>query len=772
MTKALECRDILERVQELRQQRAPFVRMANENEKMWKLELFERDAETVLKDDQMMQITSPVARNTVNLALRLMSVTPKIEIPSIDSKRDRDDRAELLERWLTAFWERSTRQTGKMLIRNQNWNVLALGGGGYYVQWVKDSLPEKLKTTHLPISIRVLDPRNMGVAGNPYFAEHAYHVHSEPLLSAARRYPALKTRFPEWESNYKRHVEVVDFWWRADDGGIWNAVLVENQFVLEPEETLYPDIPIIEVLGDSTPLEQHEWRSLSINDPIRETWRYSSRLMSQVATGLLNLFTPPLLAKTKTGAQIPDLAVGPNAITKLSNDVQLDALHIQPNAPLAQMMIGIVQGMIDQSTFPIVMYGDSGNMTAGFGVSILADQARGRIASFMENGEMGLERTNALVLALVDKLAGAEGVEVWGRNDADSKMYRTTLKPSDINGNYENMVSLQPQIPQDNIQRETLALRFGEAKVWSWRTIRDRVMSMATPSDEDQRIALETARQHPDIQNKLAVKAIIDGYPDEWMWMVQGTPLEMQLPPKERQQFQKWMAKEAAQMQPGMGAMPGQMSGQMPGQTGSQAMPPNGAMPPGAPPMQGAAMGGQMSPQMPPQPSPQEQLMMAIQSGELGPDQLIAMLQSGELSPDMLPPEVLQMLEQYMAQQGQQQPQQGQAAPSPIDQLMAGIQSGQIGPEQVMALLQSGEITPDMLPPELLAMLEQYMQQQGAQSQGMVPGMGAAMQGQLTPQAVGVTPQMAPGTYQAVTGQPMGREEELDRIMGLPREMR
>lgn len=766
MSEALELEEVTARIQELRQRRSAFVNMANENEKMWKLKLFEKSAKEKLEQEGMEQITSSVPRNVINLAGRLMSSVQKIELPSIDSKADRDDRAEQIERWLTAYWERMCRQSKKQLINDQNWNILTLARGGYYVQYVRDALPKMVQQSHLPISVRVLDPRNMGVERNPYYTEYAYHAYTEQLLSVARRYPSLKERYKIQRSlDFRKDVEVCDFWYRDEEGEIWNCVLVDGEFVLDPEPTDYPDIPIIEVLGDSTPLSETEWESLSIIDPIRETWSYSSRLLSQVATALLNLFTPPLLAGSETATSIPDIELGPNAVTKLPKGVKLDALHIQPNAPLAQMMIGLVQGMVDQSTFPTVMYGDSGNMTAGYGVSILADQARGRISKFMANHEMGLEQVNALILALVDKVAGSQGVEVWGRNETDQKMYRTILKPSDIKGNYENMVSLQPQIPQDNVQRETLGLRMVDARIWSKRTFRDRIASMAAPSDEQQRIELEMAQEQPDVQARLAILALIEGYPEDWCWMVTGTPLEAMIPPKYVEKHIKYLRDEQDKR-----ARLGQKYGLPPG----QPMLPGNGMPPGAAPGQGGMPPGQQSPQMAPPagapPSPQEQLMAAIQSGELGPEQLIAMLQSGEITPDMLPPEVLQALEGLMQQQGAQQ----QQGPSPIDQLLAGIQNGQVGPQDVLALLESGQITPDMLPPELLAMLEQYMQQQqmGAQSEGMVPGMGAAAQGQLTPEAVGVTPQMPPGTFQAITGQPVGREEELDRIMGLPREMR
>ena len=104
-------------------------------------------------------------------------------------------------------------------------------------------------------------------------------------------------------------------------------------------------------------------------------------------------------------------------------------------------------------------------------------------------------------------------------------------------------------------------------------------------------------------------------------------------------------------------------------------------------------------------------------------------------------------------------------------------------PDVLIQMLQTGSmppgVTPDMIlqllaaqgaPPELLQQLAQGVMQQGAiQPQGLAgPGVPPQMQGQLTPEmlnmGVGQGAEAAPGIYQQMIGQPLGEDEELDRM--------
>jgi hypothetical protein len=359
-------------------------------------------------------------------------------------------------------------------------------------------------------------------------------------------------------------------------------------------------------------------------------------------------------------------------------------------------------------------------MSAGYGVSILADQARGRIAQFRTNLESTLEHVNELVLGLVEEYADKKkGVKVWGRGGSDGKLFHEVLTPADIQGQWHNLVSLTPQITTDDAQKQTLGLRMVEKGIISKRTFRDRIMSMNFPADEQERIELEKALDSPQMQPKVLLRAVQSYFPDSWEEVVKGTPFEgiaMQdeIPPGMQPMGAPGQGMPPGAMPPGMPPQGPPMGGPPPGmemQGPPMQGPPPGAMPPGPPPgmMQGPPPGAQQGPP-------------GLPPGMPPPEVLIQMLLSGQMPDGVTPDMILQMLAQMGA------------------------------------------------PAELL---QQLAQQAMAQQQQMMPGVGGVpveMQGGPTPESMGmgaVDPSAAPGMYQQMTGNPMGEEEELDALAQL-----
>ncbi len=728
----LTTEEILSHVLDTEKARAGYVQAADVWEKMWTLQLYDRTPRQVLLREGREQVTLPTPYNIVHLARRLIASEPQIEVPSEDNEHDDDDSADKRQRWLSAFWQRTNREQRRDIIADAAWQVLVRGRCVFEVKWIQEELPERYKENRLPVLLRTLDPLNVGVKTGPLYTEYAFHKYRQERGLAAQRYPNLK-KSSLWRENDTRYgalsgqaseIEIVDYWYCDGDGAVWNAVLADGIFAKQPKKTPYPDIPIIEGYGDASPLEDEEYKSLSILHPIKDLWPYQCRLASQVGTGLLFYFWPAILVSNEMGQEVPDLDIRPGVTTPVPMGTKVEMIRGDVNVPLAQTMLTQVDAHIQQSTFPGVMYGQApGQMSAGYGVSILADQARGRIAQFRTNLENTLEHVNEMVLGLVEEYASEkEGVKVWGRGGADGKLYHEVLKPSDIQGQWHSLVSLTPQITTDDAQKQTLGLRMVEKGIISKRTFRDRIMSMNFPADEQERIELEKALDSPQMQPKVLLRAVQSYFPDTWEEVIKGTPFEGVVMADEMP--------EGMGIQPGMGA-PGQgmpppgMPPGAPGQPppGMMQGPPPGAMPPGMPPpgMQGPPPG------MPPQAGLQPP--GAPPAGPQG------------LPPDMPPPELL------------------------IQMLLSGNLPPGVTPDMILQMLAAMGA-----PPELLAQLAQQAQQQPGQMMAGVAGVPTEMQGGMTPEMMGmgaVDPSAAPGMFQAMQGNPMGEDEELDAMARL-----
>jgi hypothetical protein len=248
------------------------------------------------------------------------------------------------------------------------------------------------------VTVRVLDPLNVGVKRGPLYIEYAYHKDRQTVSSLRQMYPKLEVQRSAGKGGRRTknkdddECEVIDMWWTdPDDGAVWNAVLVEEQFAKEPVKTDYLHVPIVVGLGDTAPVDSQIGQGMSILHPLKDIYPYMCRLASQIGTGLLAYFWPAILIENEFGAEIPDLDIGPGKTTQLPAGTKVNVMKADVNVPLANNMLGILDTHMQMATFPGVMYGESGDMKAGYGVNVLADQARGRISQIRNNVETALE---------------------------------------------------------------------------------------------------------------------------------------------------------------------------------------------------------------------------------------------------------------------------------------------------------------------------------------------------------------------------------------------
>ena len=722
--------DILNNISELEQERAPYNRVAREWMSMWQLKAFDKTAQQTMADSGHEQVVTSQPYNVVMLAKRLIASHPSIEVPSGAAQDDDDRAAAIRERWLMAFWQRINREQRRNVLSDATWHSLVRGRYCFEVKWVKDALPKRLKESRLPVLVRTLDPLNVGVKAGPLWSLYGYHKYRQQRQLARQRYGDLvKPSSGDWRSNQEDIVEIVDYWWHDPvDGSVWNAVLVDNDYVIKPTLTKYPDIPFIEGFGDSAPIAGEEWKGMSILQPLKQSWPYSCRLASQVATGLLYHFWPAILIENENGVQLPDISIQPGTTTTMPAGVHVNMLRGDVNLPLAEQMMKIIENDAQMATFPGVLYGQApGDIQAGYAVSLLSDQARGRVNQFRENLETGIETVNALALGLVEAYAGSKGVTLWGKNTGDGKIFKETLKPEDINGIYENVVTLIPNLPSDQAQRLTLWMRLVETGIVSKRTMRDKAIDEELPSDEQARIDIERAFESDPMKMKTALRALQSYFPDTWMQIVRATD------------FEKLAMAEYGQ--PGT-------PGSTPEAAGPAALPPllpGAATPPGGP--------------------------MAPQGG---------MPQGIPTSVDQIPPEILQQLPpgvtpEMFLQMLQQQMAGGGGAPGGTMPQGMPPQGG----EMPQGMPQGGPLMP-MQAPQGAGPGAPMQQAPGMpmpnemQPMGLPPGIGPNSEGvgQVTNEMLGISPEDAGlGLYQQLTGKNFTNKQEGDQLAGLPPEM-
>ena len=288
----LEVGDILQRVTNEEGKRSKYVEMAKRWEKMWLLDPgFSKTLNDSIAKDGREQVVTADPYNVVNLAQRLISTQPHIDVPPRDETDESSKAAQAKEKFLSAMWQRISHLQGRNILYDAAWMSLVRGRAAFEVKWIKEALPKSMRGKRFPILIRTLDPLNIGVHRGPLYTEYAYHKYRESRVNVRQRYPKLNL-FEDDQgrkvSNEEDELCVVDFWWVSPaTGDIWNAVLVEDEFAKKPKKTDYTFIPILEVYGDSAPTKDEAYRGLSILYPLDGPWQYKCRLQSNLGTGVL-----------------------------------------------------------------------------------------------------------------------------------------------------------------------------------------------------------------------------------------------------------------------------------------------------------------------------------------------------------------------------------------------------------------------------------------------------------------------------------------------------
>lgn len=622
---------ILDRVTRHDQERTVYKEMAERWVSMWKLDPgFQKPLQEAIAKG-MEQVILPTPFNVVNLSQRLLSATPRIDvIPQDVGDRESEENAEKCEKWLTAMWRQVNRTQRRNVLSDNIWNALVYGRFVFDVRWIKPQLPPALRKTTFPISIRTLPPTNVGIVQGPYTTEFAYHKYDASIWEVLRRWPSLRKEAETDSRLYSiidnltnnndktedHKVCVIDYWATDPESGrVWNGVLVEDEWAKPYKVTSYPYVPLIAGRGDYAVGLGDEFDGLSILHSIDGLWQYQCRLASSLATGLMWYFWPQFLISNENNTPVEDFQIRPGGQEQVPPGTKVDQVTMNPNVPLAEHVYDMLNVHVQQSTYPDVLFGQApADLKAGYGVALLSDAAQGRIKNFQESLEMAIQHVNELALALVERKGGADGVDIYGVSERNMEKYRLNLSKKNIGGIYHNEVHITPAMPTDDLQKTVQGTQLAQQKYISAQTLRDKWLSIQTPTDETRRIALEEAMQSDELRPYRLRKALEDYFGEDAYTMMFGTEL---MPPAP--EGYEWYMDDGGKVklrqmkQPpspdgGMG-MPPDMSGPQGPMPPGPPMDPmagpqggdTGMMPPGGPPIQPPGIAGPMGGGIPPQ---------------------------------------------------------------------------------------------------------------------------------------------------------------------------
>lgn len=226
-------------------------------------------------------------------------------------------------------------------------------------------------------------------------------------------------------------------------------------------------------------------------------------------------------------------------------------------------------------------------------MAMLLEAAQGRVKDTVFQLEQLLREANVITLCAVEKFSGRKGVRIYGYDGANRAMFEAALYPEQINGEYNNNVSLAQRLPTDRMQTGAMALQMLQAKVLSRRTVRDQYLPYDAPDDEEIQVYAEAIESDPDLMRAVVREAA----------MLKGIML-----PDDEPDWQDTLAKQQAMMMQQQQMM-------------AQQQLPNVGIMQNAPDLMGG-MGGGMTPEMMGDPSIAASQMDMMQGQMPSPEQM------------------------------------------------------------------------------------------------------------------------------------------------------
>lgn len=558
-------------------------------ENIWKLKAFEQSADQAEKEGKILTVPND-PYNIVKLTERLLGGRMRIDVIATDDTTATRHLGEKRELWLGGFWNTQQMETGINVRRQAIWWAAVRGRFALDVRWVKEVLPEYYKNKRLPVMVRCLDPLNVLQQDSEFgWPSYVIHRYEAPVYKIRERWgkPAYKA-LPEEEYTDDQMMPVHDYW-----DAEWNAVVVQGELMKKAVKHDYPRIPIILAYADATPLNESQWRGLSILYPIDALWRLKAKVWSYISTGLMWYFWPALFQQNDVNSEItPGLEITPGKTFALKPGEKVVTLNMNPNVPLAEIMNTAISGAIQDATYPRNLYGaEPGVELAGYALANLSSAARGRIGPLQEPMEWAFAQACELILDLVHDRGGGN-VQVWtGQKDQPGYML-FNLKDAALEKHMPIKATISLDLPRDEQQRAVRGLQEIETGVLSRQTYREKFLSEVDNAELE---GLRVLRDMVEKDERISKEMIAEAY---------RTLTGKRLP-----------GEEEPMMPPQIGMPPGPPMEPPPG------MPP--MLPPGPPPPMG-----------PPPPGPMPGPETGLPPGVLPPQ---AMMPAPPLPPGMLP---------------------------------------------------------------------------------------------------------------------------------------
>ncbi len=500
---------------------------------------------------------SPKLRSQVDTAVdHIMALGERVTVPYWSEAEDEKTKAARFERFgaATLQWINQHFRTKRNCIKHGIlYGMFARKGPIYlprlaptkvkgekasdYQEKIKD-FEKELEIT-FPFYFKAVHPRNI------------YFDTSDPpqymIEFFSRTATSFKQTWPEWGMGKTLPYDIVEGWefWSPDQ----RAFFIADENILDVPN-VYGFIPYslgFAGFGVESSEGKIEDLVVSMVAPALAAYKMESRMKTAISAGLeYGVYGRPTVSMPP-GDDLK-IANPPGEVSVIPDVYKFRNEALPQVTPDAYRWLGLID-RDEQTIMPDVMGGlwQQGEMS-GYGQGMRIGQARPRLEALKVDWENTsaamLDRLLLLIKNVVREPVGLFAVLPEGKNIQ-------TIRPNEINPRLHHFsVKLDAESPEDRDRRIMLGLRLLMSKALSWETVCKEYFNIE-PTQERQRMLVETALMSPLIQQAIAIEAVQDAGMHQVLDLLKEGKLEQIRPQSTEQPRQTDYTRSQMRLEPG-----------------------------------------------------------------------------------------------------------------------------------------------------------------------------------------------------------------------------
>jgi hypothetical protein len=370
----------------------------------------------------------------------------------------------------------------------------------------------------IPLRVQVIDPESMiALPGGPKRWLMLGRIENRSVLDIETIYGVRIGKFGSYSDEQKATTmgEFIDVWdyvmkpkpIKNSEGAevynevlgkvetapklvVRNTVLFEGQPLFGPREMEgYKELAYTLQFFKPTDKSPEHWHS--IISPLEGSVAMLERTFNRRAHQIDVYTSLPIVSKTQPGRAVK-IDPGLYNHVNITPDESIEFPTWQGNAPDLNFQIEFLRSRIQQSGFSDVMFGSGTSQVAGYALSQLGDQNRIRLEQPVTHLELLLTHWAKKAMSLLLEFAPGAQVCVYGQHRG--KDYLEYVEVDDLS-KYAVRAEIIPEFPNEETRKTAMATQV--KGTLSNYTIMERYLGIEQPEDEQDRMFIEMASNHP-----------------------------------------------------------------------------------------------------------------------------------------------------------------------------------------------------------------------------------------------------------------------------------